>query len=356
MSGDIPPGVDKIKSTLDGTTGYGGEFLPVETANEIIKRVFDESWARNIFRSYPMSTETAKVPKIGSGGRMYGTTGNKNTEVTETRHGTTEVELALKTILGNHPIDRKTIAYAIGAMMGGLKEDIVDTVMETEEDVIINGDTETETTYSDNINNAYHGTNYPDGIVSQDARLELDGLRKWAIANEDDNSKFVNASGLALSTTMVRQAFGKLGKHGRRKSQLIILTSLSVANDILGWEQLETLEKYGPNATILTGEIGKVYGARVISTSLVPENLDADGVARTQVGADPENNRTVVLVFNYTSPIIGNPSMSERKFTVEIVSEPKLDQIVLLPREDIAFANSYPEAIVHIRNVLPGES
>jgi hypothetical protein len=231
----------------------------------------------------------------------------------------------------------------------------VSTVLETEEDVFINGDTETGTGYADNINGAYHAANFPDGIAARDARLELDGLRKWAIENETDNSKYVNASGTALTTTHLRDALGKLGKFGKRKEDLCAFVSLSVQNQMLGWDELETLDKYGPKATILTGEVGKVYGVRIIGTSIIPETLDGAGVARSQA-ANPENNRTVVLVVNVRSPIIGNPSMSERKFSIEVEDVPRQDEIILIPKEDFAFANSYESAIVHIRNVLPGVS
>ena len=122
---------------------------------------------------------------------------------------------------------------------------------------------------------------------------------------------------------------------------------------VLGWEELRTVYKYGPKATVLTGELGKLYGTTVISTSLVPDTLDDDGAAKNQ-SSGTGGNRTVVLVFDKRSPIIGNPVKAERKFKIEVDDEPQGDRIVLVPKEDFAFANRYDEAICQIINVLPG--
>jgi len=342
----MKPGEAEVRTTLDGSTNYGSQMLPQKTANEVIMRVWNESFFRKSTRAITMDTEVQTIPKIVSGVTMYGTTGNKNTEPTETRHTTGEITLTQKTIIGNHPIDRKTLAYAITRMFGALKDDLVDTVIDTEEDVFINGDT---TSGSSNINGEYHATNYPRGIITQDPRLEMNGMRKWA----SDSGNSVNCSGATLALSHIRQALSKLGLYGKKTEDLILLVSVSVATDILGYDELETLEKYGPKATIFRGEIGRIYGIRVVKSSLVPDTCGATGVARTQAGGDTENNRSIALLYNKKSPIIGNPAKAQRKFTLEVETEPKKDQIVLIPSWDMALANQYSGAFCQIINILP---
>jgi hypothetical protein len=342
-------GEERVRASLDGTAGHGAEFLPTMLSNRIIKQVFEDSWVRNSFESVLMDTITQTFPKISGSIRMYGTTGNEgDPEATESRHTTTDLTLSMKTIIGQVPIQKKTLAYGITGMLNAFLQNISDYVSETEEDIFINGDT--ETTYSSNINGEYDPTNYPLGIQSRDPRLELDGLRKMA---RRTNAKTVNASGSSLSTVHVRSAFNQLGKYGKKKRNLLVIVSDSVECEVLGWTQLETLEKYGPKATILTGEIGKLYGTTVIGTSLIPDTLDENGVARNQ-SLGTSGNKTVVLVVNKMYPLIGNPRMSERRFKIQVKDKPEKDRIILIPIEDLAFEIQYDEGICQIINVRPG--
>ena len=231
-------------------------------------------------------------------------------------------------------------------MLPSLEEDIRKAVAEMEENMFINGDT---TTGASHINGVYHETNFPGGYFARDPRLEFDGLRHFAIAG----GAVVNASGEALTQTHIRKAIAELGRYGIYKSEIIILMSLTVSTTVMGWTQLLTIDKYGPNATILTGEIGKVFGCTVIATDLISDALDANGVARTQAGG-ATGNMSVVLVFNKTSPIIGNPARPDRQFRILLDEEIVDDEIMLVPIEDIAFANKFNAAIAYIRNVLPG--
>jgi len=351
MSGYVKvPGLDAAKAALDETVSHGYEMLPIGTSQEIIARIFDKSWARNAFTAIPMSESVVNIPKLTAGITVQGTTGQSDFEADESRHTTTDVTLSIKTIIANAPISNKLSAYSVTSMMPAIKEDIVKTFLQTEEDMFINGDTTTTGTYANNINGAYDATNYPGGIVgARDPRLEFDGLRKMAL----DGSCSVNASGANLSKTHILEAFACMGIYASDPADLLIVVSHSVKALMMGWDELDKVQNYGPKATILTGEIGKLYGATVVATTRIPETLGADGRARSQA-AGTTGNRTVVLIVNKRSPIIGNPAKTERKFRIIVDPEPQKDRIVLVPKEDLAFANRWDEAICHIINVAPG--
>lgn len=340
-------GAENLKAVFNGSTGFGEEMLPQALSDEIIKRVWEESWCRKSFRSMPMSTETLDISKITGGITMMGKSGAQ-LRADESRHTTDKVTLTMKTVIGNAPIDKKTIAYAIDTMLPALEEDIEMAISEMEENMFINGDT---VATAANINNLYNASTYPGGIVTRDPRLEFDGLRKKA--SSCAGSAVVDANASALTQTHIRSAFTQLGRYGLKKADLIILVSASVSNTVLGWDDLRTLDKYGPNATILTGELGKIFGVTVIATDLVPDTLTAAGIARDQTLA-AAGNRSVVLVFNKRSPVIGDPVKPERRFRVLLDEEKRDDIIILVPIEDLAFNVRYCEAICQIINVLPG--
>lgn len=340
-------GAEEIKAALDGTSGHGLEMLPNELAEEIIGRVWQESWIRNSFRPVNMDMVTMDISKITTGLTMQ-RKGKTDQRADETQYGTDDVSLELCTIMGNVPIEKKQIVYGIAAQLPSIEQDIKNAVAEAEENMVLNGDTTATSAYADNINGKYDATDFPNGIVGdRDQRLCFDGLRKKAI----DGGLDVNASGQVLSSTHIRKAFKQLGRLGVRKGDLLIIMSLSVSTGVLDWTNLQTVDKYGPSATILTGEIGKIFGVSSIATDLISDTLDANGVERDQsaVGTD----YSVVLVVNKTVPIIGNPAMADRKFKIALDESVRDDEIYLVPIEDIAFAVRYTNGIAYIRNVLP---
>jgi len=73
----------------------------------------------------------------------------------------------------------------------------------------------------------------------------------------------------------------KLGKYGLQLgNQLVYLTSIEGYNSLVSNTDFTTVDKFGPNATYLTGSLGAIYGIPVVIT----EFLDDVGVAGNQVG------------------------------------------------------------------------
>ena len=109
---------------------------------------------------------------------------------------------------------------------------------------------------------------------------------------------------------------------------------------MLGLTELQTVDKYGPAATILSGEIGKIYGIRVFGTGAIATNLNATGVYDASTV-----DKTVAILTHIRSPLIGNPTVAERRFSIGFHDEPTRDRFVLIPKQDMAFGVRYPEAI-----------
>ena len=103
-------------------------------------------------------------------------------------------------------------------------------------------------------------------------------------------------------------------------------------------------------ATILSGEVGKIYGIRVFATSAIPANLNWTGRYQA-TAAGVVHNTTVCLLLHNRSPMIGNSTIAERKFTIDFHDEPALDRFLLIPRQDIAFNVRYTAAICKMHGV-----
>jgi HK97 family phage prohead protease/HK97 family phage major capsid protein len=74
----------------------------------------------------------------------------------------------------------------------------------------------------------------------------------------------------------------KLGKYGLQLgNDLVYLTSIEGYNNLVTTSDFQTVDKFGPNATYLTGSVGAVYGIPIAIT----EFLDNVGVTGNDIGA-----------------------------------------------------------------------
>jgi len=336
----------EVKAALTGhQAGQGSEFLPTETANEIINLVYDRNWARQAFQSINLRRETLKIPKLTGSITFHGRTlaDADGTEASESRHTSSEITLTIKTLIANVPIGNRVVAYGVEGLLPVIRSDLATRLAFIEEACFVNGDETVSNAYADNLNGAWHTTDNTAGVnlTNNTHLLQFNGLRKLRSATD------VAGGGANLSLAMIRQAITNLGLHGTDRTQLILLIGKETEADLLGWTELQTVDKYGPQATIHTGEIGKIYGITVISTVQIPTNLDATGV----VPAAHNGLLTCAMLLHKASPMIGNPSVQTRAFSVGYEDEPKKDRFCLIPREDIAFNVRYPDALCLIENL-----
>jgi hypothetical protein len=69
-----------------------------------------------------------------------------------------------------------------------------------------------------------------------------------------------------------------MGKWGVNPADLAFIVGVSEPPRLLADTNLLTVDKMGPNATILNGQIGSVFGVPVIVSEHVREDLNASGV------------------------------------------------------------------------------
>jgi len=139
----------------------------------------------------------------------------------------------------------------ITAVTNIVRQELVRSLSRASEKAIINGDTA--------IGNP------------NDVRAAFDGLRKYANANAVDNG------GGAITIAKILEARTAMGVYGVNLMDLVMLVNVKTAYSLLGLPEVLTVDKYGPNATVHTGEIGSIYGLPIIVSEYIPDNLDAAG-------------------------------------------------------------------------------
>jgi hypothetical protein len=118
----------------------------------------------------------------------------------------------------------------------------------------------------------------------------FDGLLKYAVGSGNT----VDNGGGAITAASIANARRKLGVYGVNLMDLAIVAPVDVAFQLLELPEVITVDKYGPAATILTGEIGKLWGMPIVVSEYISHTLKADGT----VGDPATDNKTAVLVVN----------------------------------------------------------
>lgn len=350
--------VARVKNALAGNTATeGSEMFPTETSDEIIQIVYERNFMRSLFGAIPMTTRTVKVPKLAASIGFHRQTLDNTkagTSADESTHTTGEIDLTLTTMIANIPIGNYLIAYGVEGLLTVLRDDIASRLAFNEESLFINGDK--EATLANNINGVYNagagiknfaGINDTAGTEQNDYLLEQNGLRKLA-------GHSVSVSG-TFALSHLRSAINKLGVHADNRDELSLIVPRNLEVQLMGFEQLQTVDKYGAGATILSGELGRIYGIRIFATGTIPTNLAFNGkfvaAGVPHHGVQDIHDKTVALLVNNRSPLIGNPTDADRRFNMGFLDEPTKDRFVLIPRQDVAFNVRYTTALCLLHGI-----
>ena len=109
------------------------------------------------------------------------------------------------------------------------------------------------------------------GIIQMANQVATDGL---TVRTADATTK--------ASAANIASARAKMGKYGLQLGDhLVYLTTIEGYNELVTTSDFRTVDKFGPNATYLTGSVGAVYGIPVVIT----EFLDNVGSNSNSIGA-----------------------------------------------------------------------
>ena len=120
---------------------------------------------------------------------------------------------------------------------------------------------------------------------------------------------------------MFNEVRAKLGKYGARPSELTWVMDVNTFIRAQGISQFRTMDKLGPNATVVTGMLGAVEGIPVIVSEQM-KLADADGKV---TDAGNVANRGRLLVFNRTQWAQG----FRRDITVDVYRDTQKRQTVV---------------------------
>lgn len=328
-----------MKALTNDTSASGLEFIPEVWSADIIRKLYERSWHRQVIPTMTLTSEKQELPRFKSkwsasyiGSQIVSTDPANQLPLQSTTSSTEIREIHLKTLSINLMVGNKFLAYNASAQIETiLKEDMVNGMMEAEITAIINGDD--SATHQDSDTHAGAAT------LPQKA---FKGLRKLATSTVVDNA------GATFSEDTVSKMLKSLGIFAQgKKDRCVLLVSTVIADQVRrNVLPIQTLEKYGSDATIFKGELPPIFGVQVIETNFIRENLNATGVYDGVT-----TNLTEAIMFNADYSVIGVPVNSERAMKVSKWNDDRFDRKQLLVIEDFGFQAKDPDAINIAYNV-----
>ncbi len=253
-----------IMAALDvDTSGEGAEWIPTGIGASLHERVRASGKVAALFPRIQLPTNPWKWPIEGSDASAYRVaepTSDTATKVTASTPGTVAATFDAE-IFGARTLWSKSLdADSAVAMAGFVQAKLIQAFVDAEEMAILDGDSD-----------GTHQDSDTDALGATDPRSAWDGLRKKAIAQTVVTATTTTAANLIA----IR---GGMGRWGVNPANLAYIVGVSGYLDLIGDTNLLTVDKMGPNATILNGMVGSVAGVPVIVSEHVRENLNASGV------------------------------------------------------------------------------
>lgn len=311
----------QLRAVDTATSAEGTEYVPTALSANLIQRVSLQLKVLDLFPSIEMPTPTFELPGVAVSRTRLGkhaeqTADSSQTGFTKITPGTRKVTLTAKKFAGEILVSREEEEDAIIAVLPWLQGELVDYLAADLEDTAVNGDT-TATHQDSNV------------TASDDPRKNWNGLRKLAQSGQK-----TDASNAALTVAMLRANRKTMGKYGVDPAKLAHILSINAYIDLLGDSNVQTLEKYGPNATILQGELAKVDNVPIVVSEYVKTDLNATGVYDGTT-----TNRTEALTVHRGGYIVGNRRNVTQQTLRELYAEYDQDAILISTRK--AFAGLY---------------
>lgn len=269
---------DIVQKALTATgVATGDEYVPTGMAAQLWTDFFLQSRVVPTIGTVPMPTDPFDFP-LGWGSVTW-RKGTQNTATTVSDPAT-----AKSVMTSTEQVAEVNWAYdldedAVIAVLPTLREELSRSGGEAIDNFTMNADSTDAGTGNINLDDA----NPPDD--SYYLSLGQDGIRHLYIVDNTAQSADINA---ALTDALWRAGIAKLGKYGVDPTRLVAFADPETyLNNILALTNVVTVDKYGPQATVLTGELLKYQGIPVVPTSSILEAED-DGKQSTTAANNDE--------------------------------------------------------------------
>lgn len=294
------------EKALDTTTSGGiSQWIPTGYSAQLVEAVAIETRLANMFDHINMPTKTYVSPVQVGWPTVY--LASENVAITESTAALSgNFSLAARDIGAYQGISSDASEDSIIPILPRMQRLLAQGLARGIENAILNGDV-----------SGTHQDSDTDALGATAVQKAWSGLRFYALNTagcSEDLATFTADACVTLKQDM--------GIYGIAPNDLAWIAGPSVLNQLLLLKDannnlvMTTVDKYGAQATIVTGEVGKLFGIPVIPSEFVRETLNAsgvyDGVTMT---------KTALQLVNRTAWVVGDRRNIQSEQDKDIVAQ-----------------------------------
>lgn len=311
---------------------YGDEWVPTLWESEVWRKARQDNVILPLFRTIEMPSNPFELPIEGTDPTVYYvpettdesqlTIAGSGAAMPDSKVGSGKVTLSAKKLAVRIGFSSELVEDSLIPIIPMFREQAVRTMADSVDYMLLNGDTTDAGT--GNINS-------DDADPANTSRfLAFDGLRHLPLVTT--TAQAVDASGGSPTVSLLRSVRAAMpGRYGLRAGDLTWIVDGATYMALLNDNQLVTIDKYGIQATVLTGEVGKVDGITVLSSAEM-SLTEADG----KISATPGNNTLGQGVLVYRPGwVVGY----RRRVAATMTYMPYTDSYQLVATMRLAFIN-----------------
>jgi len=319
------------KALAVATAASGAEWIPTGFSSQVLLSIELATVVPALFNTIAMPTSPYTLPVQTSNAEaslVSENTADEGVKAPASTPGTGNSSFTARKLMTRTLFSEEINEDSIVAIRNFTINEISKSLARGHETAVVNGDRTTAagvaTAHQDNAGTALFSSN-------QDARLAFDGLRYFALNQADTSTKdFSNA---VPSDALMNAIRLLMGKHAVKPSDFCWLVSVNGYLQMIGnLTNTTTLEKYGPQATVLTGELMRYQNAPVIVSEYMFSNLNASGV----YDGSTTSRSNILAVYRP-----GFLNGTRGGVTLATANDIETDQVILVGKRRVDFIDPY---------------
>lgn len=302
-----------VSKALTATgAGTGDEYVPTGMASTMWEDALLGSRVASQFATVAMPTDPWVWPL--SWGPITFRKGTQNTATTVTDPASASSTFTATELVAEVDFSYSLDEDSIIAVMPSLRTDFAVSAADYIDKFVMNADSTNAGTGNINLDDAD-----PDDD-SYYLSLGQDGLRHQILVDNTGQAADVSTT---LTDALLRTGIGKLSTYGVDPNRLVLFTNpKTYLLSMLGLTNVVTVDKFGPGATVLTGQLANYGGIAVIPTNSISLAED-DGKVST-VGAN--NDEGTIVIAHKDMWKVGY----RRQFTLEVFRDVQKRMVVMV--------------------------
>lgn len=320
--------------------GFGDEWVPDLWSAQIWEKARLDNVILPLFRSVEMPSNPFEMPVEGADPSVYFvpetsnesqlTLGGSGSVIPDSKIGSGKVQLSAKKLALRVGFGAELVEDAILPVLNIYRDQAVRAIADSIDYTLLNGDTE---------DGAGSNINTPNAPAGNERFMAFNGLRKLPIVTNTANT--VAMGGDPTLAKLRETRFKMETRYAARPTDLAWIVDGGTYAKLLGLSEFLTMDKAGPLATAMTGQIGFIDGIPVLVSAEMPPT------ATTGYIASSGNTKGTAICVYRPGWFVGY----RRRIAVNVDYLPYYDSYQLTATVRLAFANFDNEVASALVNI-----